>query len=574
MRRHWTLLIAGALAIATVLLLLRTSPAVGIPRDEGIYFDAGKRHADWLDAFSREGFGALSDATLTRHFEINREHPALPKLLFGLSHRWLNESLGWTSHATAFRFPAFLFAGLLVALTFLLGVRERSLFVGLFAALAMLAVPRHFFHLQLACFDGPATATWLLVVLVYRWAAEDPRSLRRGAVAGLAFGFAIAVKHNAYFLPPLLVLHWLWCDGGEWWRLGDWRRRFGALPRAFFGFAFLGPVVLYLSWPFLWHHPLERFGWYLAFHAHHEHYSWAYLGQVLRAPPFPLAYPFVLTGLTLPLPLLLAGGAGIAALLARRIEPVVRRLRAKTQGRPDPEADPEADPELEKRRRSSDLLLLLLTFFPILLIAMPGVPIFGGVKHWLHAMPFAFLLAGEAVEILVRGALEADTPPLRRHLRLALTGAVILLPGALATAHFHPYGTPAYNAVAGGVPGAAGLGMQRHYWSNAITGVLPWLNQNAPKGARVYFHELRHESYRWYQKDGRLRSDLRWSPTVAAASLAVYQVHQEFRDREFEIWSDFGTQKPVAGLEIDGIPIIVVYQRPGPRPAPDLDRRP
>ncbi|MDF1562945.1 MAG: glycosyltransferase family 39 protein [Deltaproteobacteria bacterium] len=558
LKRWWPQLVALALLLGTVGVLLQSSQTVGIPRDESVYFDAGKRHADWLDTLWREGLSAFGDEALVRHFQINREHPALPKILFGLSHRWLTEGLGVADHLTGFRVPAFFFAGLLVALTFLFGRRERSTFAGLFAALAMLVVPRQFFHYNLACFDAPATTTWLLTVFVYRWAQEAPRSWRRGVLAGLAFGLAIAVKHNAYFLPPLLVLHWLWDQGPAWWRSGGWQARWQGLPRSFFGFALIGPLFLYLSWPFLWHHPFERFGWYLGFHAHHEHYPWAYLGEVLREPPFPLLYPFVLTGLTVPLSLLLASGAGLAALLARRITPVVQRLRGAGAQQAD-----EAEREAASRRRSSDLLLLLLALFPMVLIGLPSVPIFGGVKHWMHAMPFLFLLGGEAIETLVKGALPAGAPPLRRYLRLAFVAGAVLLPGALATAHFHPVGTQAYNEVAGGAPGAAGLGMQRHFWSHAVRGLLPWVNEHAPPGARIYFHEVRHESYRWYREAGLLRSDLRFAHDVAGSNLAIYQVHAEFRDREFEIWSEYGTTRPVAGLETAGVPLLVVYQRPG-----------
>jgi hypothetical protein len=109
--------------------------------------------------------------------------------------------------------------------------------------------------------------------------------------------------------------------------------------------------------------------------------------------------------------------------------------------------------------------------------------------------------------------------------------------------------------------------MQRQYWSHAVRGLLPWINEHAPRGARIFLHEVRSESTRWYRADGQLRPDLRLSPDVAGSTMAVYQVHQEFRDREFEIWTDYGTRRPVAGLEIDGVPLLVVYQRPA-RPAP------
>jgi len=43
----------------------------------------------------------------------------------------------------------------------------------------------------------------------------------------------------------------------------------------------------------------------------------------------------------------------------------------------------------------------------------------------------------------------------------------------------------------------------------------------------------------------------------------AYQWHREFRDREFETWNTFGTQRPAAGLYLDETPQVIVYARPG-----------
>src|SRR5690606_6540342 len=57
---------------------------------------------------------------------------------------------------------------------------------------------------------------------------------------------------------------------------------------------------LYLHWPYLWHHPIDRISWWLSFHRTHVHYPWQYLGEVLRKPPFPVLYPVTLEVLTVP----------------------------------------------------------------------------------------------------------------------------------------------------------------------------------------------------------------------------------------------------------------------------------
>ena len=170
------------------------------------------------------------------------------------------------------------------------------------------------------------------------------------------------------------------------------------------------------------------------------------------------------------------------------------------------------------------------------------------------------MLAPEGADLVVRIA------PTRRS--LLAPAAAVLLPGLWQIAHVHPYGTSAYGELAGDIPGAATLGMQRQYWSNNVTGVLPWLNAHCPPGARIYFHEVNVESYRTYILMGMLRPDLRYAPDPADSDYAALQWHREFRDREPETWNAYGTHRPAAGLYLDEVPQVVVYARPGLPGAP------
>ena len=137
-------------------------------------------------------------------------------------------------------------------------------------------------------------------------------------------------------------------------------------------------------------------------------------------------------------------------------------------------------------------------------------------------------------------------------------------------ARVHPYGTSAYGELAGGIPGAATLGMQRQYWSNNVTAVLPWLNRHCPPGARVYFHEVNVESYRTYLLTGQLRADIRYALVPEQSDYAALQWHREFRDREPETWNAYGTRRPATGLYLDEVPQVVVYARPGLPGAPKI----
>ncbi len=530
-----------AWAAAVLVVAAATAPALGISRDEGAYFVAAESYARfWRAALAEPGQAlALGD----RLYAPNHEHPGLAKGLYGLTHAVLADGLGVASHAQGFRFGAFLFAAALAWLLALWGHDLAGRAGALLAPALFFAVPRHFYHAHPAVLDLPVTALWLATAYAY-WrslaARGEHRAYRRWSVAsGLLFGAAISVKHNAWFLPPLLLVHWLAAEVAPS-RRGTLAGRPRAVPLAFPAMLVLGPLVLVATWPWLWHDAPARLREYFAFHAQHVNYSWTYLGTVMRGPPFPVAYPFVVTALTVPAAVLAAMAGGLLQSVARLWAAAAARRSAVGVS------------------ASDELLLLLNALFPILLIAWPTVPHFGGVKHWLPAMPFLALLGARA--LVTAGRLLS---PSRAARVTAALSALALVPAAWSVAHVHPFGTAAYNEIAGGAGGAASLGMQRQFWGDDMVAVLPALNEHAAPDARVWYQEASLDAVRAYQRDGRLRADLRWADGPGSADLSVYHYHQEFRDKEFATWSQFRTARPVAGAYLDEVPLIQVYARPG-----------
>ncbi len=596
--------IAWALFFCGFALLWATEAAVGFVRDETVYFAASEQVVRWLHYLLTAPGRAVSEAVTTQAFDFNHEHPLGMKLLFGLSWQLFHESLGLVRPAAGFRIPAFALAACIPSVLHAWGSVLYGRRAGLFAALCFLAVPRHFFHAHLACFDMPVAAFWLLVVYAF-WRAETDRWW--WLWTGLLWGAAVATKHNALFLPPVLlpfvIARAVSASRGKPAARKILQQAVGlvAAAAALFGLlallltpegllrswnflspptavvvllaaalirlgvrlyhtdgptfravaplgamGLLGPAVLYLVWPWLWYHPVDRFAAYLEFHATHVHYAWTYLGTVLREPPFPVTYVLVVTALTLPLSVLAPMAVGLLSLGARALADLRAAWRAR----------------ISAPASAAEVLVGVNALASIVLISFPDVPHFGGVKHWLPSMPFLALLAGRQVQVAGEGLTAFLGPRLRWLPALAVTplvGALLLLPAATLTAHFHPYGTSAYGELAGGAPGAASLGMQRQYWSNNVTGVLGWVNAHAPRGARIWLHEV--VSFRDYQRNGMLRADLQAANGPADADVAVVQYHQEFREQEVAVWQAFGTTRPVMGLYIDETPQVVVYQR-------------
>jgi len=595
--------IALGLFLGAFAVLFATEAAVGFVRDESVYFAAAEQAVRWLRYLLQSPVRGLSDAVTTQAFDFNHEHPVGMKLLFGLSFQLFHETLGLLRPATAFRLPALAMAAAIPAVLHAWGSVLYGRKAGLFAALCFLAAPRHFFHAHLACFDMPVAAAWLFVVYAF-WRAETDEGW--WLWTGLLWGAALATKHNALFLPPVLlpfvvlrayrastgkpaarelalkallllaatagllclllllltpegfVQSWAFLSPqtvlvaflavgllvlGVRLRKTDVATFRAVAPLG--AMLLLGPAILYAVWPWLWYHPVDRFAADLEFHATHVHYAWTYLGTVLREPPFPLSYVLVVTALTLPISLVAPMSVGLLSLGVRSIA----AWRPAWRARVTPAS-------------ASEALVGLNALASIVLISFPDVPHFGGVKHWLPSMPFLALLAGRQVQLAGEGLAAWLRPRLRRLPATAVTpllGGVLLLPAVTLTAHVHPYGTSAYGELAGGIPGAASLGMQRQYWSNNVTGVLPWLNAHAPRGARIWLHEV--VSFHDYQRNGMLREDLRQAAGPADADIAVVQYHQEFREQELAVWQAFGTTRPVTGLYIDETPQVVVYQR-------------
>ena len=518
------------LAAATFIALFASQAPVGFVRDEGYYFEAASSYEQWLQLAVRAPVTALRETE--RYFRVNFEHPGLAKLSFAASHLVFTTWLNWLPDALAWRLPAFFFAALLTYWLAVLG-SQRSRAATVLAPALFWCAERTFFHGHLACFDVPICAltvgvgvAWARAIGIIDPAAEERRT-RSGAWLGFLFGCALAVKHNAWLLPPVFLIHALLLPG-------DMRgRAVSKLP-----WLLLGPLVLVVAWPLLWHDPLRHLSDWIAFHTHHVHYAWYYLGRELRGPPFPIFYPLVLLALTLPLPQVALFAAALVKLAWDFAQRALSPLR---------------------------LLELGLAAAAILPFMVRTTPIFGGIKHWLA---FVALLSPEAANLLVRSAELAVEAGMRRAWSFALASVAALLPGVWQIAHVHPYGTSAYGELAGEIPGAASLGMQRQYWSNNVTAVLPWLNAHAPRGARVFFHEVNYQSYRAYQQAGMLRSDIQYAFGPADAQYAALQWHREFRDVEPSTCNAFGTRTPATGLYLDETPQIIVYARPGLPGAP------
>ena len=552
-RSRWLDHAAGLLFAAVyVSILISTADDVGFSRDEGFYFKAAEDYLQWFELLARDADSALTDSAVKRYWRYNTEHPALMKELFGFSYKLFHKELGWTSPSLGHRIPGMLMSGLGLYILFLFTCELWGRRAGLAAMLFYALMPRYFYHSHLNCFDV-AIATMIMATVYAYW--KSLRSWGWGIATGAIWGIALCTKHNAMFLPPILIFHyfvWLF-----WTRKSDIEagRRVIRFPTAFLSMLVLGPAIFYAHWPWIWWDTIKRVSWYIGFHRDHPFYNIAYFGYTVFRAPTPVSYPTVMTFITIPGISLLLMLAGSYVRLRTSLPGFIgRRLGIKNFNR-----TPSA--------YSSDLLTGMSVLWPVALISLPFVPIFGGTKHWSPSWPFIAMFAGYGFKIMSAAVGEIIEKHLPGRRRLARAAPAVLLTVVMAaplyeTVSAHPYGLEYYTPLIGGTPGAADAGMCRQFWGYTTRDLLPWLNENMPKGARVFFHDTAYPSMRMYQRDGNLRNDIQWSGIPGSNAAMIHHEHHMARE-EYDIWTAYGTANPSTVLTYAGVPIITLYEPSG-----------
>ncbi len=528
------------LALVTVIVVTINQRDVGIARDEVVYMQHGSKYADWWTGLVTFSHGAGKDS-ITRTFggkgatDNNREHPPLMKTLFGLSEKLLHDKLGIASETTAYRFPTALMHGLCVWLVYAMALSLWGFAEAVVSALALLLLPRALFHAGLAAFDAPIMTMWFLVIYAY-WRCLDGR--RWPWQAGVAFGLAMATKHNAFLLPFAIAIHYAVVG----FRAGRWRGMVTHQWRLIVSFVVLGPLTLVAVWPWLWFDPIAHVRDWITFHTTHVHYNFEYLGKNWNAPPFPWHVALVTTLVTVPVATLAAALTGIGAWIARRTE-------------------------VNTKASMPGLLLALSAAASMGPFFLGSTPIFGAEKHWMPALPSLCIAAGVGVVWAARAAIafvatKRELSMRARYGAIAALATCVLGAATVETVTAQPYALTWYNALAGGAPGGADLGMNRQFWGVSARGVLPLLAESAPTS--VYTHDAR-PAWGIYHREKLLPSTVRDSgheqQGVEASKLAIVIHELHFNRHDYLVWKAYGSVRPIAVLRVYGVPVVTVYER-------------
>ena len=528
--------IALLLACATAILLTVTAPAIGLTWDEPAYIAGADSIAAWFGVLIKSPGQAFQSETIDQYWIINHEHPPVQKIWSG----WVwSAAQHFLDELTASRLGVMLMVSFLVALLYLLVAKMYGRAAGLFAAAALLSMPRFFFHSHLAALDVPVAVGAFAVTFLF-WKTIDRKQWWWGILLGIAWGLVVATKLNGVFIPIALVT----------WVL-VFRRQWRMVFRLFL-MGIFAILTFFAVWPWLYHQPWMRVLEYINFHIHHVEIGQWYFGQFYLPPPWHFV-PVILWAV-LPLTVLLLSLIGMA--------------------------------QAGRGRRDQGLawLMIISVLVSIAPFLFEKSLLYDNDRLFMPVYPFLAALAGIGFGWILAGLrklMGRIKRPIWNTLASILLAAALLTPQSVAMAGLYPHLLSYYSEGVGGLRGATRLGLETTYWCETYAAALPYLNEHAKPGDLIWVEPWSFDVLLYYQMIGRLRPDVKvMNPDFAQSVFGPYTHNRpvigDFRYADWYIFqyrqTQFGTagenyyplmvlesQQPVFEVEYQGIPLMRLY---------------
>jgi 4-amino-4-deoxy-L-arabinose transferase-like glycosyltransferase len=461
----WLLVLLFVLGTASVIV---TSPDIGMCWDEAYYMEAGSRTLNWIEELFSGDFPPIQGPNLelwwNTYIKEPKGHPSITRFLVALGLSIPNSA---DFPLFAMRWPNAVLYGLTLVMLYLLARLHCGRLTARIAVVAYFFMPRIFGHAHFALTETPMIFLTVLVVYAFLRGLE---SRWWAILTGVFFGLALSTKINGAFLP-LIVLPWAF--------LFHRRRSVYNV----YSMIFIGPVVMFLSWPWMWDQALTHLAQYVYWNSTHSQIGVLFLGKIYNdtTEPVPWHYPLTIIALTIPLVPLILSFLGLA-----------RTLR---------------DPQ----RQSVGFLFLWAALLPCLIPIVLGSPKYDGERLFVPAFPFLAILAGIGGGVLVRIAgyfdRKASTVSHASLAFLTVLGLVVVN-GVWAFHSVKPYYLTYFNELAGGRKRAF-TRFEMTYWGEGLdTEALRVLNATIPDGASLCPRALNIEVLRYYQRWGWLKKSI------------------------------------------------------------------
>jgi len=536
------LIIGGHLAV-----LLATVDDMGLTDDDDFYQPTAIEQADYfakmITGVFRGDFSYIDRKKIAHSFRIEHSHPGVATSMMGLTYLIFNRILGWYDKVDATRLGVMFFALWIVYMIFRMGWEIFGPRVAVFASLAYILLPRSFFHSHVGTLDIAVTATYLGIIY-FCWRAQRGHWIYI-ILTGIMYGVAMATKLNAPFaiIPMMFLWAYRWRQVSVFGENAPMTRR--RIILIMVSMAMLSLPVFFLLWPWLWVDTVARFTAYVRFHMHHYGILLLYLGDIYNDPFAPWHAPFVYTALATPFVTLLLGVSGFVIAL-RSLNPL---YLLRFPGGPD-------------ERRDFALLFAVNAFVCIGVVAFPNNPKYGGVKLWQPFFPFLVLLAGYAFDIMLKHLGDiAKFGERARQLAFPVALVLCLTPALIGMLRNYPDLLTYYNELAGNLPGATEMGMERQYYDQCYKSYINfWNSQEQWRNIQISYEPNQHEyqrTYPYYQRVGKLRKDVYFTTPDRARFMVL--THERRWPRYPDILQEYRNYKEVYTNKIWGVPLYTIY---------------
>jgi hypothetical protein len=314
---------------------------------------------------------------------------------------------------------------------------------GFCAAALLLLTPNYYGHMFNNPKDIPfaAATIWSLYYLALLLPAlPRPRwslILRLGAAIGLGLGVRVGALLSICYLGLALALLLGW----RAWQRRDaallWREGTALLARVVAPVIAIAYPIMLLCWPWAQLDPLRNpFRALAEFSAHPFPYPTLFEGRYYPAPELPRDY--------LPVHIVLQLPELVLVLLLAAVPLAILRLRRGG----------------EPATLIAGGIVGVASLFPVVYAVAIHAVLFDGMRHFLFVLPPIACIAGMSLDALARRLAAPARGSLAAGLACYLALHVSLMAGLYPDEYVY------YNALAGGVPGAAGR-FKLDYWANS-----------------------------------------------------------------------------------------------------------
>ncbi len=519
--------IFAAILLSTIylILLLLTLPKVGLVVDELAYVSTVVSYTQW---FLNPSFSTIYE--YWAYFEV---HPPFPKILGVITAYLFSKKLNILDPYQSVRISTIFLSSIMVFLIYFFSIEAFNRRVAVFSTLSIILMPRVFAHSHFFTMDMPLAVMWFLTVYFF-WKGSKNRNF--GILCGFVYGLALATKITAILIPIGFLIWLIVLLKKDIFSIRKIDEKFPGLKFSLLSMTFVSPTVLILVWPLLWLDPLKYFE-YIKVMQHKDIIPVYYFGKSYSYTTPPWHYPFVITGITVPLTILSL--TFLALVLFKR-------------------------GNLENKNHAYSLIIINL-FLPLLFHSLPFTHVYQGVRLFLMIFPFMAILSGIGFETLFEKIIKIIPQNFSKALSVLLAFG-FLFPGALAIYNYTPHYYCYFNSLVGGAHGALEKGFEIEYYGEAYLEILDFLDKNVKNSMidsirpgilacyqrRGYFDE--NNLIFGFQNEVRLKNKFYPNYVVLTTRQSVFTN---------ESWYIFKNIKPIKTVEVDGVPIAMIYKTNG-----------